>query len=93
MNKLLLCLTTVISFSLLNVATADSITECRRLKEANQYTKAFPFCLEACNLNDGSACVTVGNHYGAKEDFQLEETYFEKACSNLNYGDGCYRSS
>ena len=31
----------------------------------------------------------VGRHYHLREDFQLEETYFEKACS-MNYGDGCY---
>lgn len=88
MKKLLLCLTAVICFSLLNVATADSITECRRLLDAKGPTKAFPFCLEACNLNYGDACEMVGVHYYVREDYQLSETYLEKAC-NLNYALGC----
>ncbi len=92
MKKLLLCLTSVIFFSLLNVATADSITECDKLIDASKYREALPFCLEACNQNDGLGCFALGMLYDkgqdVKQDYQQAKIYYEKSC-NLNDGLGC----
>ena len=73
MKKLPLCLTAVICFSLLNVATADPLGDCIRLGQNEQYREALPFCQEACNLNDGNECLNIGELYyngqGVKQDY------------------------
>ena len=93
MKKLLLCLTAVICFSLLNVAMADPMTGCSIRILFEQYREAVPFCQEACNLNDGNGCHNLGWLYvhglGVKQDYKQAKTYFEKAC-NLNEGNGCH---
>ena len=52
MKILLLCLTAAICFSLLNVATADAMTECNTRALNMEPKEALPFCQEACNLNE-----------------------------------------
>ena len=93
MKKSLLYLTAVISFSLLNVAMADPMTECSTRIRSEQYREAVPFCQEACNLNNGLGCFNLGFLYadgkGVRQDYQQAKTYFEKACG-LNEGDGCF---
>ena len=97
MKKLLLCLTAVICFSLLNVATADSASDCKRLTKPGlinpQYREALPLCQEACNLNDSEGCFMVGYLYHAgtdiRQNFQQAKIYYEKAC-NLNHMEGCH---
>lgn len=93
MKKLLLCLTAVICFSLLNVATANPMTDCGTRMDGEQYREALPFCQEACNLNYGQGCFNLGilyaNGRGVRQDYQQAKTYYEKAC-NLNYRLGCF---
>ncbi len=95
MNKTLLCLTAVIGFSLLNVATADPLTECHKRAIAMQSIEALPFCQEACDQNDGLGCHILGDLYAGgvlvkvvELDYHKAKTYYEKAC-NLNFGLGC----
>ena len=93
MKKLLLCLTAAISFSLLNVATADPVTDCGTRMQGMQYGAAFTFCEKACNLNEGLGCTLLGALYyhgqGVTQDYQQAKIYYEKAC-NLNFGTGCF---
>ena len=88
MKKLPLCLTAAISFSLLNVATADVMNECDR----KPVTEAAPFCKQACDLNYGVGCMNLGYIYqrglGVRQDTQKAIMYYEKSC-NLNIGGGC----
>ena len=92
MKKLPLCLTAVICFSVLNVATADPVTDCGTRMDGEQYREALPFCQKACNWNDGLGCFAVGLLYekgeGVRQDYQQAKKYYEKAC-NLNILDGC----
>ena len=92
MNKLLLCLTAVTCFSLLNVATADSLSDCMRMKD-DKPIEAIPFCKEACNQNEAAGCSVVGIIYikTAKnsQDILKAVPYNEKAC-NLNEPAACY---
>ena len=84
MKKLPLCLTAVICFSLLNVASADSMTDCGERVMSNQYREAFPFCQKACNLNNGLACSALGVLYdaghGVRQNLQTAKEYYGKAC-------------
>ena len=88
MKQLPLCLTAVISFSLLNVATADPMTDCDTRMRSKQYREALPFCQEACNLNNGLGCNNLGLLYEHGQDYLQAKIYYEKAC-NLNSGIGC----
>ncbi len=92
MKKLLLCLTAVICFSLLNVATANPMNDCVTRMDGEQYREALPFCQKACNLNYALGCFAIGllynNGQGVRQDYQQAKTYYEKAC-NLNDGAGC----
>ncbi len=92
MKKLPLCLTAVICFSVLNVATADPVTDCGTRMDGEQYREALPFCQKACNWNDGLGCFAVGLLYekgeGVRQDYQQAKEYYAKAC-NLNFGAGC----
>lgn len=73
MKKLPLCLTAVICFSLLNVATAN---------ELERY-------LQRCNEeNNGSLCHWVGFLYQDEQNYPLVKQYYEKSC-DLNFGEGC----
>lgn len=86
MNKTLLCLPAVICFSLLNVATADSITECRKLLDSSQYREPLAFCQEACNMNKGTGCNNLGwlydNGLGVRQNFRTAKEYYGKACDS-----------
>ncbi len=73
MKKLLLCLTTVICFSLLNVATAKELE--RSLQRCNEE-------------NNGPLCYWAGFFYQNKQNYPLAKQYYEKSC-DLNYGEGC----
>ena len=92
MKKLPLCLTAVICFSLLNVATADVMTDCDTRMRSKQYREALPFCQEACNLNYGQGCNNLGTIYhdgqGVRQNFQTAKEYFGRAC-DLGVQKGC----
>ena len=93
MKKFPLCLTAVICFSLLNVATADPVSDCISLGQNKQFSEAVPVCQEACNLNDALACEGMGYLYykgkGVKQDIQKGIMYYKKAC-NLKDRIGCF---
>ena len=92
MNKTLLCLTAVICFSLLNVATANPMTDCGTRINGEQYREALPFCQEACNLNEGLGCFNLGVLYtkglGVRQNFQTAKEYYGKACDSGEQ-EGC----
>jgi len=85
MKQLPLCLTVVISFSLLNVACTDETAQCQNLYNHEQYSEAFPFCQEACNLNNGLGCSNLGlvysNGQGVRQNYQTAKEYYGKACN------------
>ena len=75
---------------------ASAIDECGIYFSIKEYSKALPYCQEACNMNgpvnDGLGCGILGSLYyngrGVKQDYSQAKTYYEKAC-NLNEGLGC----
>jgi hypothetical protein len=92
MKKLLLCLTAVISFSLLNVATADSLSDyCESLIKNQKLIEAITVCVEACNLNEAKGCGLAGVLYAAGAEYSenslQERQYFQKA--KEYYGKSC----
>ena len=67
---------------------ADAIDECNRFFDRGEYSNAFAYCSDACNLNVGGGCFNLGVLYGIRQDYGQVRAYFEKAC-NLNDGLGC----
>ena len=57
------------------------------------YEKANKYYEEACKLNDGSACNTVGFHYenamGYETDLKTAHKYYKKACEEFKDNYGC----